>query len=402
MTYDFAPRIERVKPSDIRELLKYSSQSNVIPFSAGNPSFDTFPLDDIQEICTQILQNEPEQVLQYGITEGLPELRDAVKQDLTTRYGVGSTNDDLIIMTGAQQCLDLASKAFCRPGDVVLCENPSFVGALNAFKANDAKLVGIDLEPDGVNLEQLEAAMKQHPTARLLYTIPNFQNPTGISMSLQKRKAVYQLAKHYRVVILEDNPYGDLRFRGSPIAPIKSLDTDGIVIYCGSFSKIISPGLRIGFVCAPSEIVQKITVLKQCNDVHTNLLSQKIAYHFLQQGSLQSHLERIQAIYRRKATIMLSSMEKEFPSYVKWTQPDGGLFVWCTLPKEIDVREFCTQAVNRYKVSAVPGHTFLTSESLPCHSIRLNYSAPTDEQIQKGIHILGNFIANSCKKGDYK
>ncbi len=392
MEYPFSERAQQLKPSAIREILKFSSDPNVISFSAGNPSQEAFPIEAIRRIANDILTNDPVAALQYSITEGLPALREAVRSDLSSRLLIGSAHDDVIIATGAQQVLDLTARAFCRPGDVVVCENPSFLGALNAFRANDAELVGVDINEDGVDLNQLESAFASHPSARFFYTIPNFQNPTGITMSRQKRKDVYFLAKKYGVLILEDNPYGDLRFAGEALPAIKTLDTDGIVIYCGSFSKILAPGLRVAFTSAPKEIAAKMVVLKQTSDVHTNVLSQMIAHRFLTEYPLKEHLARLRGIYRRKAALMLQSIQDEFPREVTCTKPEGGLFLWCTLPRDCDMLSFCKQAVLEYQVAVVPGNAFMVDSSLPCRSFRLNYSAPPDDQIVRGIRSLGSLL----------
>lgn len=389
MGYKFDEKMENLKPSVIREILKYSSDKSVIAFSAGNPAPEAFPVDAIRKITAEILEKEPIDALQYSLTEGYTPLRDVVKADIKRRNGIGKEFDELIMTSGAQQVLDLATKAFCGKGDVILCESPSFVGALNAFKSNEATLVGVPMEEDGMNLELLEQAMKQNPSAKLLYIISNFQNPSGITTSLEKRKAIYALAKKYGICILEDNPYGELRFSGEAIPSIKSFDEDGIVIYIGSFSKVLSPGLRVGYVCAHRDIIQKITVLKQTNDVHTGILPQMIAHHFLTQYDFDAHLENLRSIYKHKAQLMLDGIQAEFNPAVTSTTPTGGLFLWCTLPEGTDMLAFCENAVKNHKVAVVPGNAFMTSDDEPTTSFRMNYSTPTDEQIVRGVQILG-------------
>lgn len=392
MKYKFSETVLSLKPSAIREILKYSADPSVIPFSAGNPAPEAFPVEAVAEITSKILRECPTAALQYSITEGYPELRKAVESDLHDRLNIGNDSDSIIITSGAQQGVDLTSKAFCEKGDVIICESPSFIGSLNAFRANSCILAGVPMDNDGMNIEALEKALEDNPSAKLIYTIPNFQNPTGITMSFEKRKAVYALAKKYGVCIIEDNPYGDLRFTGEHIPAIKPLDADGIVIYCGSFSKVLSPGLRVGYICAPTEIVQKVTVLKQTNDVHTSILSQMIAAEFMTGYDFAGHLTKLKEIYRHKARLMLDEMEKNFGDKVSWTKPEGGLFLWCTLPKDKDMISFCTSAVKDHKVAAVPGTAFLTDETAFTTSFRMTYAAPTDEQIINGIDILGSLI----------
>lgn len=388
MNYELSHRMAALQPSLIREILKSTSDPSVISFAAGNPAPNAFPVQEVMEIATEILRQEPISALQYSVTEGYPPLREACKQMLRERYGISTEGNELIIISGAQQGADLAAKVLVNEGDTVLCEDPSFIGCLNTFRSYRCNLVGIEMESDGLNLEQLERAMREQPNVKLLYLIPNFQNPTGITTSLEKRRAILELANRYNVVILEDNPYGDLRFSGSPVPSIKSMDTTGAVIYNGSFSKILAPGLRVGFLLAPTELLGKLTVGKQCADVHTNILAQMICHRWLTSCDLDAHLQRISSIYKQKCQLMLDGIEKEFASSVTHTVPDGGLFLWCTLPEGADMLDFCRKAVEK-KVAVVPGSAFLADETAPCRSFRMNYSTPTDENIVKGVALLG-------------
>lgn len=291
-------------------------------------------------------------------------------------------------MSGAQQGNELSCKVFCDSGDTLVCENPSFIGSLNSFKSYGVNLVGVPLSDGGIDLEKLENTLKENPNTKVIYLIPNFQNPTGTTMSYEKRKGVLELAKKYDVVILEDNPYGDLRFAGEHVPSIKSLDTEGRVIYCGSFSKILAPGLRVGYVVAHKEIIQKIVVCKQVSDVHTNILAQMICNQFLLENSYEEHLKKLRGIYRHKCGLMLDSLKQYVNPKITYTVPEGGLFVWCTLPDGVNMMEFCSNAVQN-KVAVVPGNAFLPKESDPTQSFRLNFSTPSDEDIVKGIQILG-------------
>ena len=271
MEYKFSDRVSNLKPSAIREIFKYAADPEVVSLSAGNPSPDAFPAKAIAEISDDVLKNNPISVLQYSVSEGYTPLRQHLRDYMKREHNTGSENDDIIITTGAQQIMDLCSKALLNEGDVVICEAPSFIGSLNTFRSYNAKLVGVTVESDGMNIEELENALKTNPNAKIIYTIPNFQNPSGVTTCLEKRKKIYELAKKYGVLILEDNPYGDLRYSGENIPNIKSLDTDGIVIYAGSFSKVISPGMRVAYCIAPKPVFQKLVVCKQGNDVHTNI-----------------------------------------------------------------------------------------------------------------------------------
>ena len=388
MKYQFSQKIDSLQPSAIREILKATADPSVISFAAGNPAPEAFPVETVQKIAAEILQENPVLALQYSVTEGYTPLRDRLAVHVKERYGIGQDFDQVLVVSGAQQGICLTAHCLVDDGDTIICESPSFIGSLNAFRSFRSHLVGVEMDDDGINIEKLEAALKANPRTKFIYTIPNFQNPTGITMSLEKRKEVYRLALQYGVMILEDNPYGELRIKGEPVPTIKSLDTEGIVIYCGSFSKVLSPGLRVGYVVAPREIVAKLTVAKQCADVHTTILSQLICDKFLAEYDFDAHIKGLQDIYRKKANLMIGEIDKKFNPAVSHTDPEGGLFLWCTLPEGADMMAFCQAAVENH-VAVVPGTAFLTDESEPTRSVRLNYSTPTDEQIVKGIDILG-------------
>lgn len=396
MNYTFSNKISGVKPSAIREILKMSSDRSVISLAAGNPSPDAFPVQAVQKISAEILSEDPILALQYSVSEGYTPLREKLCTLAREHYHAMGAEDDLIVVSGAQQGLELSCKVLCNEGDTLICEDPSFVGALNAFRTYGVNLAGVAMEEDGISIGKLEEALKKEKNVKALYVIPNFQNPSGITMSLEKRRAVYELACRYDVIILEDNPYGDLRFEGEALPPIKSMDTEGRVIYCGSFSKILSPGLRVGFVCANKAIIGKLVVAKQCADVHTPILSQLICDRFLSEYDLGEHIEMLRDIYRKKCALMLGEIEKHFSPKVAYTRPQGGLFVWCTLPQGSDMPEFCRHAVADYKVAVVPGTAFLADESAPTTSFRLNYTTPPDEQVVRGVEILGKLTREFC------
>ena len=387
MNFVFSDNASGVKPSAIREILKLSSQPGIIPFSAGNPAGEAFPVKEVTAITEELLSSDPIGALQYSVTEGYLPLREHISAYMKKTHNVGRAFDKLITTAGAQQVMNLTAKALCNRGDVIVCENPSFVGSLNAFRSMGAKLVGIDMEADGPNLSQLEDTFKNTSNVRFFYTIPNFQNPTGITMSLEKRKAVYELVVKYNIPILEDNPYGDTRFSGEDLPTIKSMDEAGLVIYAGTFSKVLSPGLRVGFVIAPEQFVDKLVALKQTQDVHTNILGQQIAYKFMTEYDYDGHLKKLGEIYGRKSALCKSEFDKYFKGKIQRTDPDGGLFVWCTLPEGVDMLAFVRAALDK-KVAVVPGTAFLTDESAPTQSFRINYSTPSDEMIINGMALL--------------
>lgn len=388
MEYSFSDRVQALKPSAIREIFKYAADPEVVSLSAGNPSPEAFPIEEIKEISSRLLEENPIGVLQYSVTEGYPQLRETLKEYMKSHHNVGKDFDDILITTGAQQIMDLATKSLVNEGDVVITEAPSFIGSLNTFRSYNAKLVGVKIDDDGMNMEELEKALQTHKNARFIYTIPNFQNPSGITMSLEKRKKMYELAKKYNVLILEDNPYGDLRYSGEYIPCIKSFDEDGIVLYAGSMSKVISPGIRVAYVIAPKPIFQKMVVCKQGNDVHTNIWSQMVCNELMTKYDFDSHLEKLRNLYRKKAQFMMDLMDKYLvPMGITYAKITGGLFTMCTLPDYVDMQEFCKDAIKN-KVCVVPGNAFLTDESEECHTFRVNFSTPTDEQLEKGIKLL--------------
>lgn len=388
MEYRISDKMANLKPSAIREIFKSLSDPTIISFAAGNPSPLSFPAQELAELSADIFRNDATTALQYGITEGYPGLRAAIAERLSGKFGIGKAFDETIVTTGGQQGIELACKALCNEGDVVICENPSFIGALNAFRSNGAKLVGVELKEDGMDTEKLEEVLKTTPNAKLLYLIPTFHNPAGITSTFENRKRIYELAKRYGVVILEDNPYGELRFAGEDVPTIKSFDEDGLVVYCSSFSKILSAGMRVGFVCGPQEIVQKMVVAKQVEDVHTNNFFQMLCYRYMTEYDMDAHIADIRALYRRKCSLMLGEMDRCFSSRVRFTRPEGGLFIWCTLPDGTDSAPFVREALAN-KVAVVPGTAFNCDTEAPSDSFRLNYSTPSDEDIVKGIEILG-------------
>ena len=388
MEYSFSDRVQALKPSAIREIFKYAADPEVVSLSAGNPSPEAFPIEEIKEISSRLLEENPIGVLQYSVTEGYPQLRETLKEYMKSHHNVGRDFDDILITTGAQQIMDLATKSLVNEGDVVITEAPSFIGSLNTFRSYNAKLVGVKIDDDGMNMEELERALQTHKNARFIYTIPNFQNPSGITMSLEKRKKMYELAKKYNVLILEDNPYGDLRYSGEYIPCIKSFDDEGIVLYAGSMSKVISPGIRVAYVIAPKPIFQKMVVCKQGNDVHTNIWSQMVCNELMTKYDFDTHLEKLRNLYRKKAQFMMDLMDKYLvPMGITYAKITGGLFTMCTLPDYVDMQEFCKDAIKN-KVCVVPGNAFLTDESEECHTFRVNFSTPTDEQLEKGIKLL--------------
>lgn len=388
----YSDRVRPMKGSAIREMFKRMADPEIISLAGGNPASELFPGEELAEIAKEILINNPTGALQYGTTDGLPAMRECAAARAKKVNSI-SDNDQVLIMTGANQGIDLTAKALINKGDKIIVESPSFIGSLNAFRTYECELVGVKVDNDGMNMEELERALEENDGVKMIYTIPTFQNPTGTTMPAEKRKKLIELANKYDVIILEDNPYGDLRFKGEEVPTLKSLDTEGRVIYAGSFSKILSPGMRLGYVIGAPEILGKIEILKQVNDVHTPVLTQMMCVEFMKKYNIDEYIERNRELYGKKCAVMLASMQKYFPTgKVKWTVPDGGIFLWCECPGLEDITPVVDRALEK-KVAIVPGSNFAVDNKAPSNMFRLNYSSATPEKIEEGIKRLGEALA---------
>lgn len=387
----YSDRVKPMKGSAIREMFKRMADPQIISLAGGNPASELFPGKELAEIAHKILIDNPTGALQYGTTDGLVAMRECAKQRAEKVNSV-TENDSILIMTGANQGIDLTAKALINKGDKIIVESPSFIGSLNAFRTYECELVGVKVDDDGMNMDELEKALASNDDVKLIYTIPTFQNPTGTTMPLEKRKKLIELANKYDVLVLEDNPYGDLRFKGEDIATIKSLDNENRVIYAGSFSKILSPGMRLGYLVGPSAILEKIEILKQVNDVHTPVLTQMMCVEFMKQYDIDEYIEKNKELYGKKCAVMLDAMEKYFPKgKVKWTVPDGGIFMWCECPTLSDISPVVDKALEK-KVAIVPGSNFAIDNKAPSNMFRLNFSSATPEKIEEGIKRLGEAL----------
>ena len=370
-------------------ILAAAASPDLISFAGGLPNPVSFPVEAMDKATHKVLEKNGVMALQYSSTQGYLPLREWVAKRYETMGVSGVQADDIIITNGSQQVLTMMGACMLDPGDKVIVEDPTYLVALQSFHFFDPEILPVTINPDGIDCDALAAAVAANPDVKFAYVIPNFQNPTGRVTSLEKRKGIYELACKYNVAILEDDPYGELRISGESVPSLKSMDTEGRVLYAGSFSKILAPGFRVGYLSAPKELVQKVVVCKQVSDVHTNIWAQIMCSEFLKNVDLQEHLEGLRKIYRHKCTLMADTMEACFSKKVAWKKPEGGLFIWCTLPDDCDMPEFCKKAVSEYKIAVVPGNAFLVDESQPTTSFRLNFSTPTDEQIVTGITILG-------------
>ena len=392
----YAQRTQRMKNSAIRELLKLTESPDIISFAGGLPAPDVFPVDEIQEACIRILRNQPAMALQYGTTEGYLPLREMIAR-FTARVGFEVNPDNLLITSGSQQALDLLGKIFINPGDRILVESPTYLGALQAWNTYGAEYVPVDSDEHGMETDALEEALRTGP--KLIYVLPNFQNPTGVTLSLERRKKLVELANRYGVPIVEDDPYGQLRFEGDHLPSVETLDAEwhpnsgsyiGNVIYLSTFSKILTPGLRLAWVVAPPEVIRKLVQAKQGADLHTAVFNQMIAFEVSQHGFLDLHVQKIIEVYRERRDVMLDALEEHMPKGVSWTRPQGGLFLWITVPEYINTASMMIEAVQE-KVAYVPGESFF-----PCggglNTMRMNFSYSNPQLINEGIGRLAKVI----------
>lgn len=396
MKYTFAARFNNITPSCIRAVLEKAAGPDMINFSPGFPDNDAFPANDIQKISQDVLKEDIYTILQYSRGTTYPPLKKALKAFFNRQEKIFTENDDLMVTSGSGEGLEMAAKVFLNPGESIIVEDPTFVGALNGFISNDAKLLGVPVESDGMNLGLLEETMQSTPAPKLLYIIPTFQNPTCITTSLEKRRAIYDLCLKYNIIILEDNPYGTLRFKGKTIPTLKSIDTEGIVVYCASLSKIISPGIRLGTIIANKEIIDKFNILKGASAGAVTNWSQHVIARFLETVDMDKHLAHLQSVYGKKSTFMVEMMKKTFHPDVKFTTPEGGMFVWFELPKYADARTFLNRATTMH-IAIVNEETFAVNRRDKMNGFRLSFTSATMEQIETGIAKLGKLTYELCK-----
>lgn len=388
----FSDKVKDLEASAIREIFKLLDKPGIISFAGGAPDPELFPCEQLARAASDVLLNNGKVALQYGVTEGYTPLRDWVKARLISQ-GIISEGDfnETIIVSGGQQGIDLAAKSLLNPGDGVVCELPSFVGGLNCFRSYNAEIYGVTVKSDGIDMEELEELLRAHRNIKVIYTIATFQNPSGITMSLEKRKKLLKLADEYDFIIFEDNPYGELRFDGEDVQTMKSMDTEGRVVYLGSFSKILSPGLRLGFTSCHKDLMERMIICKQVQDVHTNVFAQMTAYEYVKNNSIDEHIARLRKVYGEKCRFMCECMDKYFPKSVTHTTPQGGIFLFCEMPEGHDTKELMAKAVER-GVAFVPGSTTMIDDKASYSTFRMNYSTASFEQIENGIKILGDLL----------
>jgi len=403
--YRYAQRTKGMHSSVVREILKVTSQPDVISFAGGMPAPELFPIKRIEEACVNVLREQGSQALQYSITEGYVPLREFIVEKMG-RYGIVANVDNVLITTGSQQALDLVSKVLLDPGDVIIVEAPTFVGALQSFRAYQASYASVTLDNEGMMVDLLaQKIVETHP--KFMYVLPNFQNPGGVTLSEERREKVVSLAHQYGVPILEDDPYGELRFEGEHLEPLVVISArqnggdpagyfKGDVIYMSTFSKTVAPGLRLGWVVAPVEVVKKLVQAKQGSDLHTSSLDQTVVYEVVRDGFLEEHVKEIREMYRQRRDAMLAAMDQHFPEGTSWTRPQGGLFLWVKLPEGVDCLELIEAAVEQ-KVAFVPGTAFY-ADGRGRDALRLTFATCPTEMIDEGIKRLGKAIAKRVKQ----
>ncbi len=390
-TVSYARRMNGIRPSAIRELLLLGADPEIISFGGGYPDPALFPVAELQTVYERLLVPERALALQYTTTNGPEKLRGQVAERLT-RDGMPCTADDVLIIQGAQQGLDLAAKLVIDPGAVIVTENPTFLGALIAFAPTEPAYAPVRTDIDGMDTGHLEEVLEANPGARLLYTIPDFQNPTGVTLSLQRRRRLIELANAHELLVLEDTPYRSLRYEGESIPTLKSLDTQGRVLHLGSFSKILAPGLRLGWALASPEILDRLALLKLAADTQNSTLNMAAASEYLSGFDIDAHIERALPVYRHKRDLMLATMAETFPDTVRYTTPDGGLFVWLTFPEELDATAFMAETLlPEAKVAFVPGATFFPVDQAP-NTARMSFSGVPDDRLVHGVTELGRLL----------
>jgi 2-aminoadipate transaminase len=387
----FSDRMRQLRPSTIREILKVTAQPEIISFAGGLPAPELFPIDAVRAAADDVLVRHGREALQYGPSEGFGPLREWIAAEMRER-GAKADATEVLVTNGSQQVLDLVGKLFLNPGDVVLTENPTYLAAIQAFQTLEARFVPVPTDADGLIPEALPELVRKH-RPKFLYTIPNFQNPTGVTLSAARRAALARIAAEHGLAIVEDDPYGKLRYRGADVPPVRQWDEAGGVLYVSTFSKTIAPGLRLGWVAAPAEVFSRLLILKQASDLHTSSFDQRVAHAYLAGQDVAAHLELIRRTYGERFGVMDAALRAGMPAGFTWTQPEGGMFLWVTGPAELDGLELLGRAIKR-QVAFVPGRDFFPAEGGGNH-LRLNFSNASPARIHEGVRRLSELCRES-------
>ena len=386
-------RCSLMSSSAIREILKFTQQPDVISFAGGLPAPEIFPVKEIEEATVHVLRTRGREALQYGVTEGIPELRQALAEKMH-RYGIAAEPENIFPTNGSQQALDLLARIFIGKDDVVITGSPTYLGALQAFRTYEPRIIGIPIDDDGMQVDILEDVLKKEKV-KFIYILPNFHNPMGVTLTLERRVKLVKIAAKYGVPLFEDDPYRELRFEGKDLPGISELHKEN-VIYMSTFSKTLAPGFRLGWVVAPQIIISKLVQAKQATDLHTSTFVQYVVAEVMKRGLLEGHSEVIRKVYGERRHIMTDAMEEHFPEGVKWTKPEGGLFLWVTAPEGIDTTKLLKEAIKK-KVAFVPGTPFFPAGG-GANTMRINFSNATPERIREGIKRLGATLKEAVAK----
>ena len=393
--FKFSKRVPADGTDAVGAILKAAADPRIISFAGGLPAPELFPVEGMKEATDKVYAEHGQQALQYGAAKGVTELRELILKRVKEKENVDAKLENVMVTTGSEQAIDLVGKAFVNPGDTVLVEEPTYLCALDVFRSYGANFVSVPMDDDGMKMDALEEALKAHPETALVYTVPNFQNPTGRTMPAERRKKFAELAAKYDVPVLEDNPYGDIRFAGEHVPSVKSFDHAGKVFYMSTFSKILAPGFRLGWLVADPKVIEKLTVLKQSADLHTDNLVQYVVTEFFKENDVDAHVKEISDLYGKRKQLMIDGIKKYFPKDVKYTNPEGGMFLWVEVPGVTDTVELFKQCLE-HNVAFVPGDPFFAGKPQP-GTFRLNYSNMQEDQIEVGLKRLGEALSQALE-----
>lgn len=394
--FNYSKRVPADGTDAVGTILKAAADPQIISFAGGLPAPELFPVKEMKEAVDRVFAKHGQEAMQYGAAKGVTALRKLIQKHVKDKEDVDAELENVLVTTGSEQVLDLVGKAFVDPGDTVLVEQPTYLCALDVFKTYGANFAGVEMDEQGMKMDCLEEALKSHPNTKLIYTVPNFQNPTGRTMALERRKQLAELAAKYDVYVLEDNPYGEIRFAGQHVPAVKSFDQTGHVFYMSTFSKTLAPGFRLGWLVADEDVVNKLTVLKQSADLHTDNLAQYAVVEFLQNNDLDAHVKQISDLYGKRKQLMVDGIKKYFPAGVKYTDPEGGMFLWVEVPGVDDTVALFKECL-KHNVAFVPGDPFFAGAAQP-GTFRLNYSNAQEDKITAGMKQLGAALQDAVAK----
>lgn len=399
MSAELAGRMAEMRTSEIREILKLTQKPGMISFAGGLPAAELFPVERVAKVTEEVLARDGYRALQYSTTEGDPELREAIAERMNRVLGTDVGTDEILITSGSQQGLDLSGKLFLDEGDVVLCESPTYLGAINALRAYRPRFVEVATDDEGMVIAELERCLAENERVKLAYVVPEFQNPTGRTWSLERRRAFLEVMSQHGLPILEDSPYAELRFEGEAVPSLKTLDTRGLVVFLGTFSKTFCPGLRVGWLAAERAMRERYVMIKQGADLHTSTLCQRQVAVYLELFDLEVDIERIRDTYRRRRDVMLRAMTEAFPGAIRYNRPQGGMFLWVELPAGIDARKVLELSLED-GVAFVPGSSFYPNGGHE-NTMRLNFSAMPEERIEDGVRRLARVLEKALTQAPF-